>query len=176
MAFYDLAEIHYRYGATYDALQMWSRSNDACVSKEDYFKCSKKIAVCSFESLNSGFLSKFTSNAANFDELKSTAQTTMIGILDALGRIMQGELYRAAKMLASIDQILAYQSSEVGNMIQPEEIACYFVLMCLATMTRKELKQDVLTSSSVLQLLELQPETADILENYLNGKFKKFQN
>jgi hypothetical protein len=45
------------------------------------------------------------------------------------------------------------------------------VLMCLATMTRKELKHTVLASSSVLQLLELQPETADILENYLNGKF-----
>jgi hypothetical protein len=56
VAFYDMAEIHYRYGATYDALQMWARSNDACVSKEDYFKCSKKLALSSFESLNSSFL------------------------------------------------------------------------------------------------------------------------
>jgi hypothetical protein len=56
VAFYDLAEIHYKYGAVYDALQMYSRSNDTCVSREDYFKCSKKIAVCAFEGLYSSFL------------------------------------------------------------------------------------------------------------------------
>ena len=42
-------------------------------------------------------------------------------------------------------------------------------------MTRKELKQNVLTSSSLIQLLEEQPDTADIFENYLNGKFQRFQ-
>jgi hypothetical protein len=99
----------------------------------------------------------------------------MIGVLDAMGRIMQGELYRAAKLFTSMDHIIAYQSSELGALIEPQEIAYYVVLMCLETMTRKELKEEVLTSSSVLQLLELQPETADIFENYLSGKFKAFQ-
>lgn len=47
--------------------------------------------------------------------------------------------------------------------------------MCLATMTRNEIKDTVLTSSTVLQLLEMHEETVDIFENFLNGRFKKFQ-
>lgn len=87
---------------------MWSRSNDTCVSKEDYFKCSKKIAVSSFECLNSSHLAKFAANAATFDDFKSNAATAMIAVLDALGRMMHGELYRAAKILISIDNLLAF--------------------------------------------------------------------
>lgn len=151
---------------------MYSRSNDTCVSKEDYFKCSKKIAICSFEGLNSSFLSKFASNAAQFDDGKSIATTSMIGVLDTISRMMQGDYFRAAKLLTSMDSIMSYHSSEIGNMLSADQLAYYMVLMCLATMTRKELKQTVLVSSSVIQLLELQPETADILENYLNGKFQ----
>ena len=95
----------------------------------------------------------------------------MIGVLDTLSRMMQADYYRAAKLMTSMDSIMSYHSSEIGNMLSADQLAYYMVLMCLATMTRKELKQTVLASSSVLQLLELQPETADILENYLNGKF-----
>lgn len=137
---YDLAEIHYKYGATYDALQMWSRSNDACVSKEDYFKCSKQIAVSAFECLNSSHLSKFAANAATFDDGKSSASSAMIAVLDALGRMMHGELYRAATMLISVENLLAFQSSEIGSILSAQEVAYYLVLICLATMSRKELK------------------------------------
>lgn len=129
---------------------MWSRSNDACVSREDYFKCSKKIAVSSFECLNSSLLAKFAANAATFDDLKSNSATAMIGVLDALGRMMHGELYRAANLLISIDNLLAFQSSEIGTILSGQEVAFYVVLICLATMSRKELKQTVLKSSSVL--------------------------
>ena len=129
---------------------MWSRSNDACVSREDYFKCSKKIAVSSFECLNSSNLAKFAANAASFDDLKSNSVTAMIGVLDALGRMMHGELYRAANLLISIDNLLAFQSSEIGTILSGQEVAFYVVLICLATMSRKELKQTVLKSSSVL--------------------------
>jgi hypothetical protein len=87
---------------------MWSRSNDACVSKEDYFKCSKKIAVSAFECLNSSHLAKFAANAATFDDGKSTAATAMIGVLDALGRMMHGDLYRAAKLFISLDSLNAF--------------------------------------------------------------------
>ena len=111
VALYDLAEIHYKYGATYDALQMWSRSNDACVQREDYFKCSKRIAVAAFECINtnsSTFLTKFASNAAQFDDGKSVSTTSMIGVLDIVGRMMQGDFYRAAIQLTQMDQILAF--------------------------------------------------------------------
>lgn len=84
----DLGDIHYKYGATFDALQFWSRSHDACAAKEDYFKCSKKITVAAFESLSSSYLVKFSINTMSLDDGKSLATTAMLSILDALGRMM----------------------------------------------------------------------------------------
>ena len=88
VALNDLAEIHYKYGSTFDALQFWSRSHNSCVAKEDYFKCSKKITVSAFESLNSSYLAKFAVNTMSLDDGKSIASTKMISILDAFGRMM----------------------------------------------------------------------------------------
>ncbi len=88
VALNDLGEIHYKYGNTFDALQFWSRSHDSCVAKEDYFKCSKKITISAFESLNSSYLAKFAVNTMSLDDGKSIANTTMISLLDAFGRMM----------------------------------------------------------------------------------------
>jgi len=54
--------------------------------------------------------------------------------------MMHGELYRAANLFVSIDNLLAFQSSEIGTILSGQEVAFYVVLICLATMSRKELK------------------------------------
>jgi len=59
IAFADLAEIHYKQGACFEALQLWSRSHDSCSSNEDYLKVSSRIIMASFECLSSGYLVKF---------------------------------------------------------------------------------------------------------------------
>lgn len=89
------------------------------MSREDYFQCSKKIAISAFESLNSSFLSKFASNAAQFDDGKSIAATSMIGVLDAMGHLLLGELHRAASILIQLESVLAYHKSEFGALLDP---------------------------------------------------------
>jgi len=52
-------------------------------------------------------------------------------------------------------------------------LAQYIVLGALAYMGRREIKENLLACSSVLSLLELYPETAEIFVNFLNGRFKE---
>lgn len=48
--------------------------------------------------------------------------------------------------------------------------------MCaLAEMPRLEIKNNLLGCSSVLSLLECFPETADVFDNFLNGRFQTLQ-
>ena len=39
---------------------------------------------------------------------------------------------------------------------------------------RQELRETVMTNSSILSLLEMNPETADILEKYMTGRYEAF--
>ena len=42
-------------------------------------------------------------------------------------------------------------------------------------MSRNELKENVLKNSAILSILETNPDTADIFENFMLGRFEKFQ-
>jgi hypothetical protein len=41
-------------------------------------------------------------------------------------------------------------------------------------MNRKEMKDQIMSSSNLKNLLESAPETTDIIENFLNGKYMEF--
>lgn len=57
----------------------------------------------------------------------------------------------------------------------PTDLAYYIALTSLYSLSRKELKSLVLTSSQFKNLMEIVPETTDIIENFLNGKYMEFQ-
>jgi len=99
----------------------------------------------------------------------------MLNIMDAIGSVMTGDFYRSARMLTSMPSLTISAGSDLANMLTSEELAFYTVLICLYSMTRNDIKTKVLKSSSVLSLLDMQPETSEIFENYLNGHFEKFQ-
>jgi len=44
----------------------------------------------------------------------------MIGVLDTLSRMLQADYYRAAKLMTSMDSIMSYHSSEIGNMLSAD--------------------------------------------------------
>ena len=56
-----------------------------------------------------------------------------------------------------------------------EELAYYIVLSSLSTLTRNELRESVITNSSILSLLETIPDTNDILDNFMMGRYELFQ-
>lgn len=59
-------------------------------------------------------------------------------------------------------------------MCTPMDIAFYITLCALSSLNRKELKTKILGSSNFKNLMEQVPETQDIVENYLNGKYMEF--
>jgi COP9 signalosome complex subunit 1 len=136
---------------------------------------SSRIMMASFECLSSGYLVKFAANSAILDDGKSTMTTTMINIMDAMGRIMTADYNRSVRLLLGMPSLTIGTGTDLASMLTSEELAFYIVLMCLYSLTRNEIKNKVLKSSSVLSLLDMQPETSDIFENYLNGRFEKFQ-
>ena len=65
--------------------------------------------------------------------------------------------------------------TELQGILTQEDLSYYIVLVCLSQMSRNELKENILNNSAILSLLETNPDTADILENFMLGRFEKFQ-
>ena len=65
--------------------------------------------------------------------------------------------------------------AELNNVLTQEELAYYVVLSSLATLTRNELRESVITNSTILSLLETVPDTNDILDNFMMGRYEMFQ-
>jgi len=52
IAFYELGEIHEKYGFLQEAIKAWIKSHDFSQSEEDLFNIAYRIAVTSFENLS----------------------------------------------------------------------------------------------------------------------------
>ena len=65
--------------------------------------------------------------------------------------------------------------SELKGILTQEDLSYYIVLVCLSQLTRNELKENILTNSAILSLLEQNPDTVDILEDFMLGRFEKLQ-
>jgi hypothetical protein len=63
------------------------------------------------------------------------------------------------------------ENPELTQYVSSKELAQHIVLCALADMPRLEIKNNLLASSSVLSLLECFPETAEVFDNFLNGRF-----
>jgi len=65
--------------------------------------------------------------------------------------------------------------AEFTNVLTQEELAYYVVLSTLATLSRSELRDSVYSNSSILSMLETIPDTSDILDNFMMGRYEAFQ-
>ena len=76
----------------------------------------------------------------------------------------------AGMQIVSIDDL-----PEIRSTLTTEELSYYVVLSTLATLTRSELRESVITNSSILSMLETIPDTNDILDNFMMGRYEAFQ-
>ena len=97
----------------------------------------------------------------------------MIQVLNCLGRVSEPSVM--ANKLANLNELSVTQMTELKGILTQEDLSCYVVLVCLSEMSRNELKENVLNNSAILSLLETNPDTAEILENFTLGRFEKFQ-
>lgn len=80
-----------------------------------------------------------------------------------------------ARKFANMQITNIFDLPEVKDILTQEELAYYVVLSSLSTLTRAELRESVTTNSSLLSMLETIPDTSDILDNFMLGRYEDFQ-
>jgi len=63
---------------------------------------------------------------------------------------------------------------DLEGYLSVEELAYYIVLSSIVTLTRNELRENVIANSTILSLLEMVPETNEILDNFRMGRYEAF--
>ncbi len=67
------------------------------------------------------------------------------------------------------------ENQDLNGFVSGRDIAHYIVVSSLAYMSRLEIKNNLLQTSCILGLIEMYPETSDIFDSALNGRYKKMQ-
>ena len=119
----------------------------------------RKIMFAAFESGNSNFQSDFSDRALDRDPRRSSIETGLLQIVNALAYGRQDPKLMARKFSNMQIISIAECAADLKNIVTQEELAFYVVLSSLATLTRAELRESVITNSSILSMLETIPET-----------------
>jgi len=147
---------------------------DECTAVEDQYTMARKIMLTAFETGNSNFQSDFSDRALDRDARRSSLETGLLQILNAhaYGKV---DLKLMARKFSGMQIVSIDGVPELNNVLTQEELAYYVVLSSLATLTRNELRESVITNSSILSMLETIPDTNDILDNFMMGRYETFQ-
>ncbi len=170
----ELADIQLKFGYDSDSILIMRKTFDECQAREDQYAMARKIMLTAFETGNSNFQSDFSDRALDRDHRRSSVETGLLQILNAhaYGKI---DLKLMARKFASMQIISIENLPELKGILTQEELAYYVVLSSLSTLTRTELREDVITNSSILSMLEIIPDTNDILDNFMMGRYEAFQ-
>ena len=63
---------------------------------------------------------------------------------------------------------------ELEGYLSVEDLAFYVVLSSIVTLTRNELRENVIANSTILSLMEMVPDTIEILDNFRMGRYEAF--
>jgi COP9 signalosome complex subunit 1 len=88
------------------------------------------------------------------------------------------QLYRVLQDYAQCARtLLQVQPDTEGSLISPlvaaEDVAVYGALCAVATLSRRELKRQVLDNESFKAFLELVPAVRDLVSDFYNGRYKQ---
>ena len=152
---------------------MMRKSYHETNAREEQFGLSKRILLTAFETKQDVFMDEFSEIAMAFDNYKSTITTQMIYVLNCLSK--NHDLKVMANKFANLQEVSIGQMTDLKGILTQEDLSYYIVLVCLSKLSRNELKENVLTNSAILSLLEQNPDTVDILADFMLGRFEKLQ-
>mmetsp|Transcript_27419 Transcript_27419/g.20572 ORF Transcript_27419/g.20572 Transcript_27419/m.20572 type:complete len:242 (-) Transcript_27419:99-824(-) len=115
---------------------------------------------------------KYSGEAEARDKQKDLFKTMIIRLLDGLSSLHSGDMKSAAEKLVQVPLV---EDARIYEVLSPQDLAFYVTITALHSENRKDLKDKILMSSQFKNLMESVPETTDIIENYLNGKYQDFQ-
>jgi len=67
--------------------------------------------------------------------------------------------------------LMVDDNKDLQPFVTSKDLAHYVVMAALADMPRMEIKANLLKCSSILTLLECYPETADVFDSFMNGRW-----
>lgn len=90
-----------------------------------------------------------------------------------LAKMLEGQPGQACRILSTWSSVhlMIDSNPDLSAFLSAHHLAQFIVVAALADMPRNEIKQELLQASSILSLLECYPETADIFDSFLNGRF-----
>ena len=169
----ELADIQLKFGYDHDAILMMRKTFDECNAQEDQYTMARKVMLTAFETGNYNFQSDYSDRALDRDPRQNSVETGILQILNAHAYGRTDVKLMARKFSAM--QIVSIDGVPELEMLPQETLAYYVVLSCLSSLTRAEIRESVITNSSILSMLETIPDTNDILDNFMMGRYEAFQ-
>lgn len=133
----------------------------------------RKIMLTAYETGNFNFQQDYSSRALDRDSQLNSVETGTLQILNALS-FGKNDLKLMARKFSNMQIVSIESVPQFANVLTQEELAYYVVLSTLATLTRSELRESVYSNSSILSMLETIPDTSDILDNFMMGRYEAF--
>lgn len=94
-----------------------------------------------------------------------------IKVLDGLASLASDNYKEAAYRLSNVSIV---DSEALLQILTPVDLAYYVTLTSLYSLGRKELKDSIIGASNFKNLMEVAPQTQDIIEDFLNGRYSEF--
>lgn len=167
ISFFELGQIHTRFGFANEALKAFIKSHDYSVNSEDLFKCSMAISRSALELKNYSFVFKYSGEAEQRDFGKNKLNSAIIKTVDGLGHLIVGKQRQACMKLV---EVVVEEDPELTNYATPKDLLSYVTIGALDAFTRKELRDKMLSNSKFKSF----PEYCSIIQNFLDGHYAEF--
>lgn len=147
------------------------------VAFEDILQMSYIIAKSAYNSNQDYLVSKFAQDAISKDQGKNPEISAVIRILDGMACFKSKNYNQAASRLLEVQltpEMSDGSESVIDQILSANDLAYYICLSALSSCSRQELK-NVMKSNNFVTLTSSVSDTAQIIEEFLNGNFKAFQ-
>lgn len=121
--------------------------------------------------MSTSYLIKYSGEAEARDKQKNPTKTMQIKILDCFASLMTENFREAATKFSSLNIV---DNEVLKQYMTPIEVGYYTALTALYSLNRKEMKDQILGSSNFKNIMEQEPLTSDVIENFLNGRYPEF--
>jgi len=137
------------------------------------------LAQAAFENQSPIYLCKYAGEAEARERTlgKATNKTMQVKVLDALSSLQQDNLRDAAIRMANNIQVT--DEGALTEFVRAKDLAFYIVICSLHSLSRKEIKTQILSAPGFKALMETTNEggsvnVSDVIENFLNGRYMEY--
>lgn len=166
----DLGNHHYTSGDLAGAFKSYSRMRDFCTAPKHILEMSLQIIKVCIEQKN------YMSVQSHIMKIRNLLRTPeeeellapKLAVATGLSHLASGHFREAAKTFLECPNTLGNSWNEV---ISANDVAIYGGLCALASMTRQQLKSDVLDNNEFRHFLELEPHIRRAITFFYSAKY-----